>query len=83
VIEVVSDKKRAHDLRKKRLEYARAGIPEYWIVDPQKESITVLVKKTKERTYTEHGRFPKGTRAVSKLLPGFSVEVTEALSQRP
>jgi len=83
VIEVVSDKKRAHDVRKKRLEYARAGIPEYWIVDPQKERITVLVKKAKDRSYTEHGTFAKGTRAASKLLPGFSVDVTEALSQKP
>lgn len=43
-IEVVSrdTKDRHHDLVTKRREYARAGIGEYWIVDPQKERITVL-----------------------------------------
>jgi len=34
-------------------------------------------------TYTEHGTFTEGTRAASKLLPGFSVDVKEALSPRP
>jgi len=83
VIEIVSEKNRRHDLETKRDEYAQAGIPEYWIVDPEEETITVLVLKSRRRTYTEHGTFPKGTEATSKLLPGFSVDVTEAISQRP
>lgn len=44
VMEVVSggpqDRKR--DLVIKRAEYAAAGIPEYWIVDPESRRITVL-----------------------------------------
>ena len=60
-----------------------AGIPEYWIVDPEEETITVLVLKPRRKTYVEHGRFAKGMRATSKLLPGFSVDVTTALSQKP
>ena len=47
VIEVVSEKNRPHDIKKKRIEYAKAGIPEYWIVDPEEETITVLVLKVK------------------------------------
>ena len=35
VIEVVSEKNRPHDIKKKRIEYAKAGIPEYWIIDPE------------------------------------------------
>jgi Uma2 family endonuclease len=83
VMEVVSDKNRPHDIKKKRVEYARAGIPEYWIVDPKKETITVLVLKGRSKTYTELGTFRKGQRASSKLLAGFTVDVTEALSQEP
>ena len=82
VMEVVSEDNRAHDLEKKRDEYARAGIPEYWIVDPEEETITVLVLKPRQKTYTEHGP-SQGTRATSKLLPGFSVDVTTALTQKP
>ena len=83
VIEVVSEENREHDIETKRVEYARAGIPEYWIVDPEEGTITVLVLKPRRKTYVEHGRFAKGMRATSKLLPGFSVDVTTALSQKP
>jgi Uma2 family endonuclease len=83
VIEVVSEKNHPHDITKKRLEYARAGIPEYWIIDPEKELITVLVLKPRQKIYTEFGTFHKGERAASKLLRGFTVDVTMALSQKP
>jgi Uma2 family endonuclease len=83
VIEVVSDKNRPHDIKTKRVEYAKAGIPEYWIIDPERQEITVLVLKSRQRAYTEFGVFRKGAKATSKLLPGFTVDVTTALSQRP
>ena len=83
VMEVVSEENRPHDIEKKRGEYARAGIPEYWAVDAEEETITVLVLKSRQKTYTVHGRFVKGTRARSKLLQGFSVDVTTAVTQKP
>ena len=83
VIEVVSEKNRSHDIVKKRVEYARAGIPEYWIVDPEEETITVLVLKSGRKTYTQLGAFRKGKTAASALLPGFKIDVTTALSQKP
>ena len=44
VMEVVSGdpESRERDHARKRLDYAQAGIPEYWIVDPQEKQITVL-----------------------------------------
>ena len=78
VIEVVSDLGRPRDLEVKRQEYAQAAIPEYWIVDPQLEQITVLALEGS--SYVVHGEFPKGTKASSKLLEGFNVDVTEVLS---
>jgi Uma2 family endonuclease len=82
IMEVVSDgpEDRKRDLETKPLEYARAGIPEYWIVDPQNETITVL--QLADSQYVEHGKFAKGTQATSALLEGFSVDVTQALSQK-
>ena len=73
----------SRDLETKRLEYARAGIPECWIVDPEEETITVLLLKSRRKPYIEHGTFAKGTRTTSKVLPGFSVDVTETFSRRP
>lgn len=77
VIEVVSGSKadRKRDLTEKRHDYALAGIPEYWIVDPQEEVVIVLRLEGKE--YAEHGRFVAGDTATSALLPGFTVPVAE------
>jgi Uma2 family endonuclease len=81
VMEVVSGNKedRRRDLVIKRGEYARAGIPEYWIVDPEKEQIIVL--RLAGKKYAVHGKFGKGSVATSCLLPGFTVDVTTAFSQ--
>jgi Uma2 family endonuclease len=81
VMEVVSDDDRRRDLETKRREYAQAGIPEYWIIDPQQARITVL--RLDGATYVVHGDFPRGTQAASHLLPGFTLDVTAALSARP
>jgi Uma2 family endonuclease len=79
VMEVVSDgdSDRRRDLTKKREEYALAGIPEYWIVDPKLGQITVLTLDG--TSYAVHGEFSTGQRATSKLLPGFSVDVASVL----
>lgn len=75
VIEVVSDdaKSRHRDLITIRREYERAGIPEYWIVDPLEKRVTVLTLAGE--AYTVHGEFTPGQHATSRLLEGFGVEV--------
>lgn len=77
VIEVVSESRadRERDLVQKRYDYAQAGIPEYWIVDPQERVIIVL--RLEGEAYVEHGHFGAGEMATSHLLPGFSVPVDE------
>ena len=72
VMEVVSDGEENHrlDRETKRDEYAKARIPEYWIVDPEQARITVLdprrpVVPSPRRILRE------GDQAISKLLPGF------------
>lgn len=75
VMEVVSSDRRSHarDYEDKRRDYAKAGIREYWIVDPAEQRITVLALV--ENSYAEHGVFAAGSRATSKLLAGFDVDV--------
>jgi Uma2 family endonuclease len=80
VLEVVSRDKPERDLVEKRREYAEAAIPEYWIVNPEAESITVLTLDGAE--YAEHGVFPRGTTATSVLLPGFAVSVDTVLDAK-
>ncbi len=75
VIEVVSDGHRYHDLQTKRREYALAGIPEYWIVDPLQQELTVLTLVG--TGYEPAGIYRRGDRAASMILPGFAVDVTD------
>ena len=73
VLEVVSPDEPARDLVDKRRDYAEAGIPEYWIVNPLDQTIAVL---TLQGTgYVEHGSFTRGTVATSVLLASFSIAV--------
>lgn len=80
IMEVVSPsrKDRSRDYTTKKLEYAKAGIREYWIVDPQARLITVL--RLEGRKYGVHGEFKSGQRAASAVLAGFEVDVSEALA---
>jgi Uma2 family endonuclease len=57
VIEIVSpgEIQRNRDYIAKRGQYQERGIPEYWIIDPDAQ--TVLVLKLVEQTYTELGSF--------------------------
>jgi len=77
VVEIISPDDPGRDTHVKRVDYAEAGIGEYWIVDPMKNSITVLALEGKE--YSEHGVFRRGEIATSVLLPGFSVPVDHIL----
>jgi Uma2 family endonuclease len=72
-MEIVSKDKPARDLIHKRHDYAEGRVPEYWIVNPQKDTITVLTLAG--RAYVEHGVFQRGDTATSLVLPGFSVNV--------
>ena len=78
VMEIVSPDDRQRDLVIKRREYAQAGIPEYWIVDPQEREITVLTLTGGK--YAVHGVFVPGERADSALLAGFNVDVAEVFA---
>lgn len=78
VLEVVSgdQKDRDRDFVEKRRDYASIHIPEYWIVDPETETIIVLTLPAGQAEYTEHGVFRSGQTATSVLLPEFTVDVT-------
>ena len=52
-----------------RNDYAKAGVEEYWIVDPAERCITVLVLTGDE--YGTHGEF-RGGNATSRMLTGFA-----------
>jgi Uma2 family endonuclease len=77
-LEVVSKDKPERDLVEKRHDYAEGNVPEYWIVNPQTETITVL--RLENGAYVEHGVFGRGQIATSVILPGFSVAVEDVFN---
>jgi Uma2 family endonuclease len=80
VMEIVSPDDLDRDLVTKRAEYAQIGIPEYWIVNPKTETITVL--RLQDDMYIEFGEFERGQSATSVVLHGFAVHVGDALDAR-
>jgi Uma2 family endonuclease len=78
VMEIISPTGRKRDLKDKRADYAKAKVPEYWIVDPKKRTITVLVLA--DDAYEVRGVFEEGDEATSKLLKGFKVAVREVFA---
>ncbi|HEX5502936.1 MAG TPA: Uma2 family endonuclease, partial [Thermomicrobiales bacterium] len=73
VVEIVSPDNPDRDRVEKRRDYAAAGIPEYWIIEPRGETITVL--RLDGAAYAEHGVFGRGARATAATLAGFAVAV--------
>lgn len=74
VVEVVSPGRVELDTVEKRADYAEARVPEYWIVNPENQTITVL--KLSDGAYEELQVFQANDAARSALLSGFTVPVT-------
>lgn len=79
-LEIVSrgTEARQRDYEDKRRDYARAGIAEYWIVDPQEDQITVLTLQ--DGLYQEHGVFRIGDTASGLLLLELRIDVRAVLN---
>jgi Uma2 family endonuclease len=75
VVEVVSNDDRRRDVETKRDEYARAGISEYWIVDPR--DAKVLILSLEGNRYRVAGEHAPGEAASSVLLGGLEIAVAE------
>ena len=80
VIEILSPSTRPRDERLKRDLYERAGVEEYWLVDPENDSVTVH-----RRAGGGSGpsiRFEKGDIVTTPLLPGLEIPLDRALTAR-
>ncbi len=73
VVEIVSPDDPERDTVEKVADYAEAAIPEYWIVNPLDQTITILTLE--DDTYSVHGIFQRGASASSVVLEGFSIAV--------
>jgi Uma2 family endonuclease len=67
IIEILSQDTREKDLRTKRRIYAQFEVKEYWIVDPDNESVEVLLWS--ELGYATLGIYGRPDRLSSPILP--------------
>ncbi len=76
-VKIVSPESIKRDYRYKRSEYAALEIPEYWIVDPQENKVTVLLLD--EGLY-EETVFTGEEKIVSEIFSKFNLTVKDILA---
>ena len=79
VIEILSTD-RNRDLVRKRQLYAEAGILEYWIFDPQND--TVLPLELQSGEYAERPALTAADTLTTPLLPGLSIPLADIFRHR-
>jgi len=77
VVEIVSPSTKKIDRVKKFVEYAQAGVREYWIVDPDEEASEVYALRG--GAYIVLGKYGRGQTVNSEILAGFEVSVDDIL----
>jgi Uma2 family endonuclease len=75
IVEVLSPWNWNVDRREKFTTYARAGVREYWIVDPRARTIELFFLR--DGTYSLIGKYGVGETVRSEVLKGFEVKVEE------
>ena len=76
-MEVLSPGTRRRDRLDKRDLDEQHGVKEYWLIDPEAQTVEVLVLQ--RGAYQLVGRWQPDGQAVSRLLKGFKVPVRELL----
>lgn len=72
-VEVLSPSTRRTDRLEKMVEYARAGVGEYWIVDPHGRTVEVFILR--DGAYELLGKWEEGEEARSEMLTGFKASL--------
>ena len=75
VVEILSPSTANRDRTLKRALYAQYGVPEYWLVDPDTRTVTVLRLGTAGFTVVD--RYGAGETLTSPTLPGFTVNLDD------
>jgi len=75
VVEILSPGTRRRDKGRKRAVYEREGVSEYWIVDPEARSITVLRRPGADGGLTDVTvlNLAKDEMLASPLFPGLTI----------
>ena len=79
VIEILSPSTRRHDLAVKYQLYQRAGVREYWIVDPDTKIVQVF--KLEDGLYNAPDVFLAGSMAPVSIWEDFSIDLSQVFTE--
>jgi Uma2 family endonuclease len=71
VVEIVSPESRRYDSETKRSDYERYGVREYWLIDPDLETMNFLRMEGKSYVPMQ----PQGDELASSVLAGFKLDL--------
>lgn len=76
-VEIVSPSSRTMDYKRKVAAYERAGVKEYWIIDPQKKTVSVynLERGWTPTTYSFEDRVPSG------IVEGLTIDFAKLVEE--
>lgn len=81
-VEILSPSTASKDREVKRVEYAQAGVVEYWIIDPEAKSVEVLTKRSEQSpAYDRAALFHQNETLVSGLLPGLGLSLADLFAE--
>lgn len=80
IIEILSPSSVKLDRWQKYLLYEKAGVKEYWIVDPINESVEVHLKEGAQ--FKLHGVFTKNESVSVNTLAGFKITLNQIFNQK-
>lgn len=73
VVEIISPDSRRYDQETKKNDYERAGVKEYWLIDPERGEMSFF--RLLNRRFVAMP--PTRTKLKSEAVPGFSLNLTE------
>jgi Uma2 family endonuclease len=79
-VEIISPSTSDHDRVAKRNLYAQFGVPEYWLVDPEAETVTIFSDPRDGRYRTEE---TGSDVAISATIPGLSADLKALFAPVP
>ncbi len=80
VVEVLSPSTRERDRELKRKLYAKYGVREYWLVDPEEEVIEVMTPGTED--FVSQDIYTRNSYASSQVVPGLSLSISQIFQVR-
>ena len=76
-VEILSEGTEYKDREIKKSEYARAGVEEYWIIDPDARTLEIFRPRSEGVSYVSAALLSEQSSLYSALFPGFSLALTE------